>query len=134
MAAVPIRIDAGRLLGPAVRAMIDVSDGLVQDLGHVCRASRVAAEVEAHALPAAPACRRALGAAAACFAATAGEDYELLCTASPRMRGRLARLAPRLGCRLTRIGRIVAGRPVVRLLDARGRPVRLRRAGFDHFR
>jgi thiamine-monophosphate kinase len=132
--AAPIRVDAGRLLGAAARAMIDVSDGLVQDLGHVCRASRVAAEIDAHALPVAPACRRALGAAAARFAATAGEDYELLCTASPRMRRRLARLAPRLGCRLTRIGRIVAGRPVVRLLDARGRPVALRRAGFDHFR
>ena len=131
---VPVRIHAGQLLAPAVRAMIDVSDGLVQDLGHVCRASRVAAEIDLDALPAAPACRRALGAAAARFAATAGEDYELLCTASPRARRRLARLAPRLGCRLTRIGRVVAGPPGVRVVDARGRPIRLPRAGFDHFR
>lgn len=131
---VPIRLGAGRMLAEVVRAMIDVSDGLVQDLGHLCRASRVAAEVDAGAVPVAAACRRALGAAAASFAATAGEDYELLCTAPPRSRVRLARLAPRLGCRLTRIGRIVAGRPAVRLLDARGCPMPLRRAGFDHFR
>ena len=131
---VPVRLHAGQLLAPVVHAMIDVSDGLVQDLGHVCRASRVAAEIDVDAVPVAPACRRALGTAAARFAATAGEDYELLCTASPRARQRLARLAPRLGCGLTRIGRIVAGRPGVRVLDARGRPIRLRRAGFDHFR
>ncbi len=131
---VPVRLAAGRLLAPLAHAMIDVSDGLVQDLGHVCRASGVAAEIDAATLPVAPACRRALGAAAARFAATAGEDYELLLTASPRRRSDLARIAPRLGCRLTRIGHIVAGRPVVRLLDTRGRPLALPRAGFDHFR
>ena len=131
---VPVRVGAGRLLAPLARAMIDVSDGLVQDLGHLCRASRVAAELDAHALPVAAACRRALGAGAIGFAATAGEDYELLFAASPRSRRRLAVLGPRLGCRLTRIGRIVAGRPAVHVLDARGRPLRLRQAGFDHFR
>jgi thiamine-monophosphate kinase len=131
---VPVRLGAGRLLASAVHAMIDLSDGLVQDLGHVCRASGVAADVDAGALPVAGACRRALGAAAPRFAATAGEDYELLVTAAPRRRGALARLTPRLGCRLTRVGRVVAGRPAVRLLDAEGRPVALERAGFDHFR
>jgi thiamine-monophosphate kinase len=131
---VPVRLAAGRLLGPLAHAMIDVSDGLVQDLGHICRASGVAAEIEAASLPVAPACRRAFGAAATGFAATAGEDYELLLTASPRRRSHLARLASRLRCRLTRIGHVVAGRPVVRLLDARGKPLALRRPGFDHFR
>jgi len=131
---VPVRLGAGRVLAPLVHAMIDVSDGLVQDLGHVCRASGVAAEVGAATLPVAAACRRALGAAAPAFAATAGEDYELLLTAPPRRRSPLARLAPRLGCRLTRVGRVVTGRPIVRLLDASGRPLALRRAGFDHFR
>src|SRR5262249_11809375 len=60
---VPVRLGAGRVLAPLVHAMIDVSDGLVQDLGHVCRASGVAAEVGAATLPVAAACRRALGAA-----------------------------------------------------------------------
>ena len=131
---VPVRLAEGRLLLPFVAAMIDLSDGLVQDLGHVCRASGVAAEVDAAAVPVAAACRRALGADATRFAATSGEDYELLVTASPRRRRQLERLAPRLGCPVTRVGRIVAGRPAVRLLDARGRPLRLARVGFDHFR
>ena len=132
--AVPVRLAAGRLLAPLARAMIDVSDGLVQDLGHVCRASGMAAEIDATSIPLATSCRRALGGGATAFAATAGEDYELLLTASARRRARLVRLAPRLGCRLTRIGRIVPGRPAVHLLGAHGQPLALRRGGFDHFR
>jgi thiamine-monophosphate kinase len=85
-------------------------------------------------MPIAAACRRGLGADAAAFAATAGEDYELLLAASPGHRRRLERLALRLDCGLARVGRLVAGRPAVRLLDASGRPLPLRRAGFDHFR
>jgi thiamine-monophosphate kinase len=131
---VPVRLAAGYLLASRAHAMIDVSDGLVQDLEHVCRASGVAAELDESSLPVATACRRALGPAAAAFAATAGEDYELLLTASPRRRSSLVRLAPRLGCRLTRVGRIRSGRPVVHLLDAHGEPLALRHAGFDHFR
>src|SRR5262245_41476613 len=57
---VPVRLAAGRLLAPLANAMIDVSDGLVQDLGQVCRASGVAATVEATSLPVAPACRHAM--------------------------------------------------------------------------
>ena len=132
--AVPVRVAAGRLLAPHARAMIDVSDGLVQDLGHVCRASGVAAEIDAASLPVAASCRRVLGDRAVTFAATAGEDYELLLTASARRRAHFARLASRLGCRLTRIGRIVPGRLAVRLLGADGKPLPLRRRGFDHFR
>jgi thiamine-monophosphate kinase len=132
--AVPVRVAAGRLLAPVACAMIDVSDGLVQDLGHVCRASGVAAEIDATSIPVAAPCRRALGAEAVAFAATAGEDYELLLTASARGRAGLVRLASRLGCRLTRIGRIVAGRPAVRILGADRKPLALRREGFDHFR
>ncbi len=132
--AVPVRVRAARLLAPLVHAMIDVSDGLVQDLGHVCRASRAGAVVDAAAIPIAAACRRAFGPHAARFAAAAGEDYELLLTVPRGRRRRLERLAPRLGCRLTRVGRIVPGRPVVRLLDDRGHPLSLHRTGFDHFR
>ena len=134
MPAVPDRGAAGPRLAAVASAMIDVSDGLLQDLGHVCRASGVGAVVEAACVPVAAACRRALGERAPLFAATAGEDYELLFTVSPRRAGALSRIAPRLGCRVTRIGTIVAGRPVVRLVDAGGRAIALPRRGFDHFR
>lgn len=130
----PSRLRAGRVLATVAGAMIDVSDGLVQDLGHLCRASGVGAEIELARVPVAAACRRALGPRAAAFAVTAGEDYELL-LAMPRRRVRaLTRLMPRLACRLTRIGRVTAGPPAVRVLDAQRQVLRLERAGFDHFR
>jgi thiamine-monophosphate kinase len=131
----PSRLDAGRRLASHAHAMIDVSDGLLQDLGHVCGASGVAVEVALDRLPVAPACRRALGTRAARFAATAGEDYELVVVAPPRAARALARAASKAGCPLTQIGRVVAGRPEVRLMDRRGRRVSTgTAAGFDHFR
>lgn len=125
--AVPLRLDAGQALARVAHAMIDVSDGLAQDAGHLARAGGVALELDVHRLPIAAACRQAYGDAAGVVAATAGEDYELLAAVPPR------RLAA-LGVRVTVVGRVRAGRPAVRLLDASGHPVRLpRRAGFDHF-
>ena len=131
--ALPLRVRAGVLLARLAHAMIDVSDGLVQDVGHVCRASRVGAAIELAKLPVAPACRRALGARGALFAASAGEDYELAIAVPPRRLPALARLRRSLGCRLTEVGRVTEGSGV-RLLDRTGRAVRPPRAGFDHFR
>src|SRR6185503_4765319 len=129
----PLRVRAGVLLARVAHAMIDVSDGLAQDVGHVCRASRTGAIIELAKLPVAPACRRALGARAALFAASAGEDYELVIAVPPRRLPALARLRGRLRCRLTEVGRVTAGSGV-RLLDPTGRVLRPPRAGFDHFR
>jgi thiamine-monophosphate kinase len=128
----PDRVDVGCRLARIANAMIDVSDGLIQDLGHVCRASGVAANVALDDLPVSASCRSALGGDAAMFAASAGEDYELLFTVPRRREAALARLAPRLGCEITRIGCIVRGRPKVRLGGV-GR-VAPGPAGFDHFR
>jgi thiamine-monophosphate kinase len=128
----PLRIRAGTLLARVARAMIDVSDGLVQDVGHLCRASGVAAEIDASALPLAAGLRGPR--TGVTFAATAGEDYELVAVVPASSARALARLRRRLGCRLTRIGGVVAGPPTVRLRDAAGRIVTLERAGHDHFR
>jgi thiamine-monophosphate kinase len=124
----PVRVAAGLALAGIASAMIDVSDGIVQDLGHVCRASRVGAEVDLSRLPLAASCRR-LGAAGRILAATGGEDYELLFTVPTARLRRLA--AARLGCRVTRIGTILPGRRV--RLRAGARVVRVRHEGFDHF-
>ena len=129
----PRRVHAGRLLARLASAMIDVSDGLVQDAEQLCRASRVGAEIDLGRLPIAAACRRALGRRAAAFAARAGEDYELLVAVPSAREPALHRVAPRLGCRITPIGRLVAGRPVVRVRHPDGRVARIAR-GFDHFR
>jgi thiamine-monophosphate kinase len=112
------RIDAGRRLARVrgVGACIDVSDGLVADLGHVCRASRVAARIDPPRVP------RPAGLEAACrsrdldadrLVLAGGEDYELLF--SVRLRGPgAAELARRLGLPVTEIGRLEAGPPRVR--------------------
>jgi thiamine-monophosphate kinase len=130
----PRRTAAGVALAAVAHAMIDVSDGLVQDVGHLCRASGVGAELALDRLPVAASCRRMLGARAAAFAAVAGEDYELVIAVPARALGRLARIRRRLGCRLTEVGRVVAGRPAVRVLGPGGRHARVAHPGFDHFR
>ena len=131
MPRIPDRVAAGAALARVASAMIDVSDGLVQDLGHVARASGVAIRVEAGSVPVAASCRRRLGAGATAFALTAGEDYELALTVPARRLAALARIAPQLGCRLTRVGVVERGRGVT-VVDAAGAPLRLRTAGFDH--
>jgi thiamine-monophosphate kinase len=124
------RLRAGALLarGGLARAMIDVSDGLVQDLGHVCAASGVGARIELARVPASAAVR----AADVGLALTGGEDYELLCAVAPASRGRAERVARRFGCRFTRIGVCTPGAGV-RVVDAQGRPVALDRLGHRHF-
>lgn len=130
---VPVRFSTGRLLAAVATAMIDVSDGLLQDLGHVCRASGVRADVDAVSLPIAPACRTRFGSDAMRVAATGGEDYELVFTVPAARAAALRRIVPRLGCRVTRIGAMAPGRPVVRLRDVDGGVIALDTTGFDHF-
>lgn len=116
-------------------AAIDVSDGLLADLGHIARRSRVQAEVRLAQLPPLPSGVDATLARECQLAG--GDDYELCFTADPRQRSRLAGLAARLDLPLWRIGSMRAasedevGR--VTLFDPDGRPVTRTRLGFDHF-
>ncbi len=131
----PSRLTLGRAVVrlPGLGGMIDVSDGCLQDLGHLCAASGVGAIVEADRVPLAGAYRRLCGDDPG-LALTAGEDYELLFSARPGLRGRLAALAHARRCPLTRIGRIVARREGIRVLGTDGRTLSFAMAGHDHFR
>jgi thiamine-monophosphate kinase len=111
-------------------AAIDVSDGLLQDLGHLCHASGVGAVIEVDRLPMSPQVRRVGWR----LALAGGEDYELLCAVSVRNEGRLRRLAAKLGCPFTRIGRCVDAHRGLRVVNARGDDVSSEMGGFDHFR
>ncbi len=80
------RIAEGQVLvKQGVRAAIDISDGLVADLGHVCAASKVGATVRVNAVPVHPLMKEAFGKDALGLALTGGEDYELLFTAGERI-------------------------------------------------
>ena len=114
----------------AASAAIDVSDGLLQDLRHVCEASGVGAVVEAHRLPYARGLRRLAPGKRLALAVAGGEDYELAFTVPRAHDDRLARLSA--GTPLTLIGSIVRGSKV-RVTGADGSGAPLAR-GFDHFR
>jgi len=132
------RLAEGRWLGeqPGVHAMMDLSDGLSTDLGHICRESDVGARIALDRLPMPPAVREAadaLGTDPSEWAAAGGEDYELLLTCAADMVERLAEgLRAATGTALTAIGRIEPREASVTYVDARGEPVLLR-GGYQHF-
>jgi thiamine-monophosphate kinase len=122
------RLALGRALRGVAHACIDVSDGLVADLGHLLSASGVGATVEVDALPTSDALRAVCAAQARELALTGGDDYELAFACAPEA---LAALGA-AGVALTRIGTVEAA-PGLRLVDGAGRPVTVARGGHDHF-
>lgn len=129
------RVELGMALRDAATAAIDVSDGLLADLGHILESSGCAARLEEKLLPWAPelaACEdRAL--AWSCLTA-GGDDYELVFTAPAPRAAQIEDLSRRLGLPLTRIGSIRDGQPgAIELRGADGKPVPLRARGYEHF-
>lgn len=129
------RLKAGARLArrKLARAMIDVSDGLVQDLNHLCRASNVGAVVWEKSLPLSRPCRRFAPRERLLAALTGGEDYELLFAVRPRDRGRLKKIEKSLGVAVTRIGQCVPPDEGVQVLGLRGEVRPLSVLGYDHF-
>lgn len=104
------RVALGRALRGVASSAIDVSDGLLADLAHVCRASGVGAEIDGGALPASAALSSAFDPdVRRTLQATGGDDYELCFTAPSAQRATLEALSHALSLPLTRIGRIVPG-------------------------
>jgi thiamine-monophosphate kinase len=131
----PARVALGRALVGLAHAAADVSDGLVADLGHICRASAVSAIVEVDRLPLSPAVRAALAAEPALIGRVldGGDDYELVFGAAADAAADLAAIASRLDLPLTAIGRLVAGNGPVTVLDGDGRAVETGTGGYRHF-
>ncbi|MFQ5899308.1 MAG: thiamine-phosphate kinase [Candidatus Methylomirabilia bacterium] len=132
------RVTEGRWLAgrSEVHAMIDLSDGLATDLGHVASESRVGARVSLDRLPISPAVRSvaaALDLDLIALAVSGGEDYELLLTADPATIPALAReLEADTGTPLTVIGEVVEVEAGLQFVGARGeRAVVVE--GFEHF-
>jgi thiamine-monophosphate kinase len=115
-------------------AAIDLSDGLVADIGHIAETSGLAARIEAAAIPLSGAAGRAVAGDQVLRAALfgGGEDYELAFAAAPGQAEAIAALAERLALPITRIGALAAGEGVT-LLDESGEELPLVSAGWTHF-
>lgn len=129
------RLALGVAIATVARAGLDVSDGLVQDLGHLCRAGGCGAEVEASLLPLSEAARALVSQDPALLPAllSGGDDYELLFAAAPEAAGAIMAAAARACTAVTRIGRMVPGAAEVTVHDAAGQVLDIARGGWSHF-
>ncbi|RFP16730.1 thiamine-phosphate kinase [Duganella sp. BJB488] len=128
------RVALGMLLAEQgiAHAAIDISDGLVGDLGHILKQSRLGATLDVDALPAGAVLATRETALRRAFAAAGGDDYELCFTAPASARAAVLAAAASVATPVTRVGRIEAA-PGLRLVDAAGAPLGLQLQGFDHF-
>lgn len=126
------RVALGVALRGIATSAIDLSDGLVGDLGHILERSRVGATVDVDALPTSPALAAMPPALQRECTVCGGDDYELLFTAAPASRDAVLAAARAAGVAATRVGATGAERGL-RLVDAAGAAVRSRFAAFDHF-
>ncbi|HJX13255.1 MAG TPA: thiamine-phosphate kinase [Dehalococcoidales bacterium] len=126
------RLDEGRvLIENGIATAIDISDGLIADLRHICEASRVGARVHADKLPVHQTVKDSFGEKALELALGGGEDYELLFTGAADT---VARAGAAMACPVTVIGEITGGKTGhIDLVNAAGRAVKADRTGWRHF-
>ncbi|MBI2286721.1 MAG: thiamine-phosphate kinase [Nitrosomonadales bacterium] len=150
------RVALGLALRGIASSAIDISDGLLADLGHILEASQVGAQLDFAALPVSPVLRACLTPPSLPlsgeelgfphdkgglrgvklfqqFVLSGGDDYELCFTVSAARHAELADIAARHNLPLTCIGKIVAGRGCI-VHDASGNPLNVEACGYDHFR
>jgi thiamine-monophosphate kinase len=116
-------------------AAMDVSDGLVGDLTKLCAASGVSAEIGATQVPLSDAARHAVTAEPAMLerALTGGDDYEIVCTVSPKKLASFKAAAAKTGVPVVEIGIITKGKARPCFLDNRGKTMRFKQLSFSHF-
>lgn len=122
----------GMAIAGVASAGMDISDGLVQDLGHICRAGSVAATIDAVLTPLSNAARGA-GPDWLTTCLTGGDDYELLLAVPPPREAALRQAATAIDVAVTRIGAFRVGPPGVTVNGADGKPMPLKRGGWSHF-
>lgn len=127
------RLTLGNALRGIATSCIDISDGLLADMGQITAASHVGATLHRHALPVDSELAATLASddAAWRFALSGGDDYELLFTASPRARDTMQALAETLALPLTHIGEITATQGI-KLVDAQGVMLPITHEGWEH--
>ncbi|MEQ9226904.1 MAG: thiamine-phosphate kinase [Parvibaculum sp.] len=123
-----------RLCGVA-HAALDVSDGLMADLGHICEVSGTGARIELDLVPLSEAARAALGRRPGLVEqiASGGDDYEILFTIAPERAAAVAAIAREAGVPATRIGTILERSEGVTAVDASGNRIPLKQLGYRHF-
>ena len=126
------RVALGLGLRGIASSAIDLSDGLLGDLGHVLRRSAVGAQIELAALPRSAVLTAQPDELQRTCLLHGGDDYELLFTAAPALDAQVRAAGARAGVAVTPIGRIEAA-PGLRLLDGQGRLQTVQPQGFDHF-
>jgi len=129
------RVALGQALRGTASSAVDVSDGLVGDLGHILASSRVGATLDADAAVSVVSAAASSGLGSDVLrtcALSGGDDYELVFTAAPSARAAVEQAGKESATRVTRIGRIEADAGL-RIVDASGAPVAQRFGSFDHF-
>jgi thiamine-monophosphate kinase len=128
------RIALGQALRGMAHASVDVSDGLLADLGHIARASGARVLVDANRIPISAALGTKAGRSkeAIITAATAGDDYEIAFTAPATAKEAVSRIGHETNTPVSEIGRVVEGEGIV-LLDSAGNEIAVSRKGYEHF-
>lgn len=122
----------GLAIAGIASAGMDISDGLVQDLGHICRASGLAGEVEAALVPLSGPSRSA-GPAWLPACLTGGDDYELLLAVPRAHEAALQQAARAAGVAVARVGTFSLGPPAVMVRGVDGKPMHFDHSGWSHF-
>ena len=127
------RVKEGQiLLNQGVRAAIDISDGLIADLAHICKASKVSARIDKNLVPIHPAVEANFKTDCQQLTLTGGEDYELLFAADSQI---IAQARQEISCPITVIGEIIEGIPGhVILVNAAGGNTPFQQTGWEHFK
>ncbi|MDX8386018.1 MAG: thiamine-phosphate kinase [Gallionella sp.] len=128
------RVTLGFALRGIAKSAIDISDGLLADMGHILEASNVAAQLDYSALPTSDILRdfQPLSLAKQCIL-SGGDDYELCFTADVKSHEKISAIGVQLGLKLTCIGGIVPGQGCV-VQDGAGINIDVKGEGYDHFR